>query len=117
MTSAQNDDTTAALSRLLDVLADAIAERCAARIGCVAAREYTTKSLPPGMSRRAFNDRCKGLADAGDTRVHKRGRQWVASREAIDEKSPRRRAPNKVFDGPWSPEDALEAAGVRPQRN
>jgi hypothetical protein len=78
--------------------------------------EYTSSSLPAGMRRRTFNNVCKRLADAGDDRVCKRGRQWVAKRDAIDEKPPRTRVMAKVFDGPWSPLAALEAAGVRPQR-
>jgi hypothetical protein len=78
--------------------------------------EYTSKRLPLGMSRRAFNHRCKQLAELGDGRVCRRGRQWVATRDAIDEKPARRRSPVKVFAGAWSPHGALEAAGIRAQR-
>jgi hypothetical protein len=109
-------DLPEALVRALHVLADLVAERCVVRLGAVRGAEYTSKNLPPGMSRRAFNDRCKRLADLGDARVKRRGRQWVATREAIDEKPARRRAPMKMFEGPWSPQAALEAAGVRAQR-
>lgn len=114
--SAARGEIPGALARILEVLADLVAERCAARLGAVSsASEYTSKNLPPGMSRRAFNDRCKRLADLGDARVRRRGRQWVATRESIDEMPARRRAPMKVFEGPWSPQAALEAAGVRAQ--
>jgi hypothetical protein len=102
--------------RALEVLADLTAERFAARLGLNLGREYTSKNPPPDMSRRAFHDRCKRLAEAGVEGVRKRGRQWVAPRELIDELPVRRRAPVKLLSGPWSPQAALEAAGVRPQR-
>jgi hypothetical protein len=116
MTAPAKDDAAAALALFLDVMADLVAERCAARLGSIAPTEYTSSSPPPGMSRRTFNDRCKQLADRSDARVRKPGRQWVASREAIDEKPVRRRVPVTVVQGPWSPQAALEAAGVRAQR-
>jgi hypothetical protein len=109
-------DVPDVLARILEVFADLIAKRCAALLGAVSASEYTSKNLPGGMSRRTFNDRCKRLADLGDRRVRRRGRQWVAARDAIDETPARRRAPAKVFGGPCSPQAALEAAGVRAQR-
>lgn len=113
---AVKSDLPDALAHVLHVLADLVAERCVVRLGAVRSDEYTSKSPPAGMSRRTFNERCKVLADAGDSRVRRRGRQWVATRDAIDEKPARRRPPAKVLDGPWSPQAALDAAGVRAQR-
>lgn len=105
------------LHGLLDAFADMVAERCIARLGgSSSSSEYTSKNLPPGMSRPTFNRRCRQLADDGDKRVRRRGRDWVASRDAIDERPARRRVPPKVFEGPWSPHAALEAAGIRAQR-
>jgi hypothetical protein len=115
--SGPNTDLTATLERLVDSLPDLLAKRMAERLGGgLLSAEYTTRSLPPGMSRRTFVDNCKHLAGAGDKRVWRRGRLWVAKREAIDEQPARRRAPVQAFGGPWSPQEALEAAGVRAQR-
>lgn len=90
------------------------------------ARVFTSRDLPEGMSKRAFNERCRRLHRAGDSRVTKHGQVWVAARSAIEE-VPRRRAPidttakvhegpAKIYGGPWTPRNALARAGVRPQR-
>lgn len=109
-------DVSGALALVLEDLADLVAERCAARLGVVAAPEYTSKHLPAGMSRRRFNDTCRRLAAQGDPRVKRRGRLWVAERTAIDEVPTRGARRANVVAGPWSPRAALTAAGVRPQR-
>lgn len=50
------------LDELVNALADMVAERCVARGGAGATSdEYTSKNLPPDMSRRAFNERCRRL--------------------------------------------------------
>lgn len=89
----------ALLDELTNVLADIVAERCMIRVGPgTTSDEYTSKSPPPGMSRRAFNGCCRRLAAAGDRRVWRRGRMWVAKREAIDERA-RRHATAKIVKG------------------
>lgn len=90
-------------------------ERIETLLGAVPGRTlYTTKSPPPGMSRRRFNEVCRELFARGDRRVSKVGRGWTAERGAIDVHA---RAESKVVRlEPWSPEGALAAAGLRPQR-
>jgi hypothetical protein len=75
---------------------------------------YTTRSPPPGMSRRRFNELCRTLHEHGDGRVQKFGRVWSAPRSAFSLPPVRESAP--VADTPWTPEAALKAAGIRPQR-
>lgn len=77
---------------------------------------FTTKTPPPGMSRRRFNAICRLLHQDGDGRVRKFGRVWTAPREAIEGASPE--DDGEVPDAePWTPENALAAAGIRPQRS
>ena len=87
---------------------------------------FTSRDLPEGMSKRAFNERCRRLHRGGDSRVTKHGQVWVAERAAIED-VPRRRGqidttakvhegPAKIYEGPWTPRSALARAGVRPQR-
>ena len=77
--------------------------------------DCTTKHPPPGMSRRRFNEICRALHDRGDARVRKFGRVWSADREVLESERPVPR-PVVVSSAPWTPEAALAAAGVRPQR-
>ncbi len=76
---------------------------------------YTTRSPPPGMSRRRFNEVCRTLYESGDGRVQKFGRVWSAARDAFSLPPARESAP--VADTPWTPEAALKAAGIRAQRS
>jgi hypothetical protein len=76
---------------------------------------YTTKHPPPGMSRRRFNEICRTRHERGDARVRKFGRVWCADRAVLEGEHPAPR-PVALPSAPWTPESALAAAGIRPQR-
>ncbi len=80
-------------------------------------RDYTSKSPPPTMTRDHFNALCRRLHAGGDKRVRKVGRSWVASCDAFDVAPRRRRRAVTTAEGQWSPDDALEQAGIRSQRD
>jgi hypothetical protein len=81
---------------------------------------YTSKQLPPGMSRNRFVRRCRELARRGVDGVTRCGRTWTALRSLFDERLPlavgRRspvQRPSKAPGRPWTPEEALREAGAR----
>jgi hypothetical protein len=91
-------------------------ERIEALLAAPSANDgYTTKHPPPGMSRRRFNEICRALHDQGDARVRKFGRVWCADRAVVEAERPAPR-PVALPSAPWTPESALAAAGIRPQR-
>ena len=49
---------------LLDQLADMVAERVAAKLGTARPATYSSTNLPPGITRRTFNARCKTIPEA-----------------------------------------------------
>ncbi len=79
---------------------------------------YTSKRLPPGMSRRQFAKRCRELARAGVVDIGRCGRVWVAPRSLFDEHAPIIRTrtsapPAAKVARSWSAEQALREAGAR----
>lgn len=99
----------------LEVLVDLIVEKCAARLGNVPPSEYTRKNLPSGMSPKRFNEMCRRLWTAGETRVKKRGGMWVAERDAIDTLPKHRARASNVVPGTYSVKRAVADAGGRDQ--
>ncbi len=105
----------------LDTVLDLLAARVAEKIGSVqgagsSGARYTSKAPPPGMSRKRFNEVCRELRERGDARVHKVGRVWIAAAEAFENR--RAKAGARALEAPetWSPEAALESAGIRSTR-
>ena len=91
-------------------------ERIEALLATSTANEaFTTKNPPPGMSRRRFNEVCRSLYERGDERVRKFGRCWSAEPEVLAPAPAKSIAP-VTSKSPWSPESALAAAGICPQR-
>lgn len=97
---------------------EALATRIATKLasaqngGAGAVSIYTSKSPPPGMSRKRFNELCRQRSSRGDTSFRKIGRVWVAPATAF-EKYALRAAPAAGPAEPWSPAGTLESAGVR----
>lgn len=71
---------------------------------------YTSRGLPPGVSRRRFNEIARGLPAA-----RKDGRVWVVPAAAWEAcRSQLARSAGKVATTmPWTPEHALQQAGLR----
>jgi hypothetical protein len=92
-----------------------------------AAAEYTSMCPPPGMSRKRFAARCLEALRAGDARVCKRGRVWIASPTVFDAvartagaaappstgagSQPANDGPSRAFDA------AMSDLGARPTRS
>jgi len=115
MTAPSRADVTAAFGQFLELLLDHLETRSVGGVTPTPS-EYTAKSLPPGITRRTFNARCKRLAADGDPRVKKRCGFWVAQRSAIDETPRRRDHAKPAGDRPWSARGSLEDARARAQR-
>lgn len=79
---------------------------------CASEAVVTARNPPPGVSRRAFNDRCRKLARSGDPRVRKIARVWSAPIAALLDE--RRRGPEGLTElGSWTPSAAISRAGGR----
>lgn len=79
---------------------------------------FTSRSPPAGMKAPHFNARCRRLKGAGDTRVHKEGRVWVAEREVFTLGASRGARPALAMPSSATPFDLdgeIEA-GARPAR-
>jgi hypothetical protein len=70
---------------------------------------FTTRALPPGVSRRAFHERCRRIPGA-----HRSGRAWVVSAAdwfvACGTSAATPAAPSSA---PWTPALGLAQAGLR----
>jgi hypothetical protein len=86
---------------------------------------WTSVRLPPGRSRRWFAEFCLAQYRQDEPRVRKLGRVWECERSLLEEAlPPRRRGPAVANnddeaandDEPWSPERALEEAGLLPRK-
>ena len=116
------ESSTVPLANLtLEEILELIATRVAAKVvsaqseGARAGTTYSSTSLPPGMSRKRFNELCRQRSAQGDKSIRKIGRVWVAPSEAF-EKRARPGLLEKVLREPWSPEAILGSVGVRPTR-
>ena len=105
----------------LDVVLDLLATRIAEKVASARNDEagggaiYTSKSPPPCMTRKWFNEVCRQRFAQGDKSIRKVGRIWVAPAEAF-EKRARLASPAKGHGGVWSAAAALESVDVRPTR-
>ena len=99
------------LDLILDQLADLVAERVAARLGSARPAVYSSTNLPPGITRRTFNARCKSIPEA--TRD---GKVWRCPVDAYERhlSRPATEAPKP----PVRPDTIalLSSAGVRVRR-
>jgi hypothetical protein len=101
------------LDDVLDLLADKLADRIARR---GTATVYSSVSLPPGIKRRAFNERCRGIPEA-----RKDGVIWSVSVDAYDRAVRRGPQPRKATAAAVEPanDDAMELlrqAGAKRRR-
>jgi hypothetical protein len=115
----ERPDALRAIAGGLRLVADGI-ERLALAQAAPIADVYTSKQLPPGMSRNRFVRRCRELARSGVDGVTRCGRTWTALRSLFDERHPltvgRRSTAQRRTESPargWTPEAALRDAGAR----
>jgi hypothetical protein len=117
--NSQRPEALRAIAGGLRLVADGI-ERLALAQAAPVADVYTSKQLPPGMSRSRFVRRCRELARSGVDGVTRCGRTWTALRSLFDERLPlpvgrhfTGQQPVEAPGRPWTPETALREAGAR----
>jgi len=99
------------LDTIIDQLAELLAERVAAKLGAVRSATYSSTNLPPGITRRTFNARCRSIPEA--TRD---GKVWRCPVEAYERHLSRPAAP--APKPPVRPDTIalLSSAGVKVRR-